>query len=53
MKVSQDYFKKRNARSPEEKASQEKKDASVEQRTTLPIEITTLDRWIIAKRMTK
>ena len=28
MKVSRDYFKKRNARSPEEKASQEKKDAS-------------------------
>ena len=27
MKVSQDYFKKRNARSPEEKASEEKKDA--------------------------
>jgi len=28
MKVSQGYFKKRAARSPEEKASQEKKDAS-------------------------
>ena len=28
MKVSQDYFKKRNARSPEEKAAEEKKDAS-------------------------
>lgn len=28
MKVSRDYFKKRAARSPEEKASQEKKDAS-------------------------
>jgi len=28
MKVSKGYFKKRNARSPEEKASQEKKDAS-------------------------
>ena len=27
MKVSREYFKKRNARSPEEKASQEKKDA--------------------------
>jgi hypothetical protein len=28
MKVSQDYFKKRNARSPEEKAAEEKKDAA-------------------------
>ena len=28
MKVSQSYFKKRAARSPEEKATQEKKDAS-------------------------
>ena len=27
LKVSREYFKKRNARSPEEKASQEKKDA--------------------------
>ncbi len=33
MKVSQDYFKKRAARSPEEKATQEKNDASSRAKT--------------------
>jgi hypothetical protein len=34
MKVSQDYFKKRAARSPEEKAAQEKKDAESRAKTS-------------------